>query len=234
MRTVLILITLFFANAALAQPLRISELNEHAFVFTTYKKLDGTLFPSNGLYLVSDSGLIIIDSPWDTTQFEPLLDTIENRHHKPVRFCIATHYHDDRTAAMAYFRSKGIATYASQQTMQLCKTQGQKQPEFSFTSDTVFQLGNLTVETYYPGEGHTRDNIVIWVAGDRMLYGGCLVKSTENNSMGFVDDSNLKEWPHTITKLMAKYPDVKIVIPGHFKWGNKKALKHTLTLLRKS
>ena len=142
--------------------LQISHLTGDYYIFTTYKPINGKPFPSNGMYLVTDEGVVLFDTPWDTTQFQPLLDSIEERHGKKVVMCISTHFHDDRTAGLDFLKSKGIKTFSSKQTFDLCKENNEKQAEFYFNGDTTFTFGNHTFETYYPGEGHTKDNIVIW------------------------------------------------------------------------
>ena len=172
------------------QPLQIFHLAGDFYVYTTYKTLDGQQIPSNGLYLVTDEGAVIIDTPWDESQFQPLLDSIEKKHHRKVVMSISTHYHDDRTAGLDYFRKKGIKTYTSKQTYDLCAANNEKQSEYYFTKDTIFTIGKHKITTYYPGEGHTKDNIVIWFGKEKILYGGCLVKSTVNHSMGYITDAN--------------------------------------------
>jgi metallo-beta-lactamase class B len=116
-------------------------------------------------------------------------------------------------------------------TFDLCKKYNEKQAEFYFTKDTSFKIGDAKFETYYPGEGHTKDNIVIWFDQQKILYGACFVKSTDNNSLGYITDANLKAWPQSVKNVLAKYhPDY--VIPGHFSWQNKNSLLHTLALLQ--
>jgi metallo-beta-lactamase class B len=215
-----------------AQRLKITALTPNAFLYTTYNAYKGELIPSNGMYVVSDSGVVIIDSPWDTTQVQPLLDSIEARHHKKVSMCIATHYHDDRTGAFDYFRRKNIATWSSYQTKELCRIHKEKQAQHIFINDTIFTIGNLQFITYYPGEGHTKDNIVIWFDKEKILYGGCLVKSTESRDMGNVKDANLDTWPVAIERLLKLYPQALYIIPGHYMWGDKRTLLHTLKLLQ--
>lgn len=182
--------------------------------------------------MVTDEGVILIDTPWDKTQFRPLLDSIEKRHKKKVKLCLVTHFHDDRTAGLDYFRKMGIATYSSYSTKKLCAERGEPQAEFTFKNDTVFTLASHKFETYYPGTGHTSDNIVVWFPAEKILYGGCFVKSTENESLGYIADGDTVVWKSSVLKLMKKYPKPAYVVPGHFK-GSKgsKALKHTYTLL---
>lgn len=212
----------------------IKHLTDHFYIFTTFRDLNGYRFPSNGMYLIADEGAVLFDTPWDTTQFQPLLDSIRVKHQKEVRMAISTHFHDDRTAGLDFLKQKGVMTYSSKQTYCLCEERNEKQAAFFFEKDTVFRVGNYQFETYYPGAGHTEDNIVIWFNDYNILYGGCLVKSTENKGLGNVADANVAEWMPTIKNVIKKYPNPQFVIPGHFGWENKKALQHTLKLLRRN
>lgn len=211
--------------------LSIEHMAGDCYVYTTYKNLNGTPFPSNGMYIVTDEGVVLFDTPWDTSQFQPLLDSIYTRHNKKVVLCIATHFHDDRTAGLEYYAGKGINTFTSKQTYLLCKQRNEKKAEHYFIHDTTFTLGKYSFRTHYAGKGHTDDNIVIWCEQVKLLYGGCLVKSTENKGLGNIADANIKEWKKTIKKLIKEYPKPRYVIPGHFDWHDNTALRHTLTLL---
>lgn len=212
-------------------PLAISHLTGNIYVYTTWGLAGGAPFPANGVYLVTAKGVVVIDTPWDTTQFQPLLDTIRQRHHQPVVLCIATHFHDDRTAGLNFMRAHGVKTCTSRKTDSLSRQNGKPRAEFLFDKDTTFIVGGYPVRAYYPGEGHTRDNIVVWFGRDRVLYGGCLVKSVEAPDIGFVADGNLAAYPRTIRNLQKQFPHPAYVIPGHQGW-NSGALEYTLKLVR--
>lgn len=212
--------------------LTITHLTGNIYIYTTYGLAGGAPFPSNGMYLVTKKGVVVIDSPWDTTQFQPLLDSIRLRHHQPVVLCIATHFHNDRTAGLDYFKAHGIATYTSRRTDEFSRQRGEHRAQFLFDDDTTFTVGDYTFHTFFPGEGHTRDNIVLWFDRDRVLYGGCLVKSLDAADIGNIADANVRAYPQTIRKLQRTYPQAAYVIPGHQGWESVKALQHTLELLQ--
>ena len=122
--------------------LNIYHLADSFYVYTTYGIVNGVPFPANSMYLVTGKGLVMFDTPWDTTQFQPLLDSIEKRYHQPVVLCVATHFHTDKTAGLEFFKSKGITTYSSKQTYDLCKERHEKQAQYFFLHDTTFMVGN--------------------------------------------------------------------------------------------
>ena len=83
---------------------------------------------------------------------------------------------------------------------------------------------------FYPGAGHTQDNIVVWLPKQKILFGGCFVKSIHSKNLGNMEDASVKDWPKSIQKVINKYPNIKIVVPGHGKVGDVNLLKHTAQL----
>lgn len=95
-------------------------------------------------------GVLLLDTPWDSTQFQPLLDSIQSRHHQPVTMCISTHFHEDRTAGLEYYRRHGIKTYTTLLTDKLSQKTNKKRAEFLIEKDSIFNIGKYTFETYFP------------------------------------------------------------------------------------
>lgn len=214
------------------QKLVITPLTGDYYIFTTYQSFKNRRMSSNGLYVVTSGGVVMIDTPWDSTQFQPLLDSIRIKHKKKVVLCVATHSHEDRTGGLDYFKRQGIKTYTTKQTDSICLKRGEKRAEYTFTKDTTFKLGQYSFQTFYAGEGHTKDNIAIWFEKEKVLYGGCLLKSTEATDLGYVRESNLKEWPLTLNKIQQKFKSPKFYVTGHQDWSDNKSLQHTLLLLQ--
>ena len=214
-----------------SQTLKISPLIDNFYPFTTYQDYRGTPFPANGMYLITGSGAVLFDTPWVTTQFQPLLDSIKARHNKEVVMAIATHSHDDRTAGLEYYTQEGIKTYTTALTDTISIAKGERRAEFLIYGDTSFTVGQYTFETYYPGAGHTLDNIVIWFPKQKILYGGCFIKSTQSKSLGNIADADVESWPASIRNVLNKFGQPEFVIPGHRSWEDKQSLEHTLRLL---
>lgn len=210
--------------------LTIRHLYDNFYVYITYGNVDGLLYPANGMYVVSNKGVVLLDTPWDTTQLQPLLDSIWQRHHQRVVLCIATHFHADRTIGLPYYTSKGIKTFSSQKTNNLCIKKGEGIAKYTFTKDTVFTVGNLQLQTYYPGAGHSADNIVVWFPKEKILYGGCFIKSVATNDIGNLSDANVPEWRWAIQKTIQRFARATYVIPGHLDGYSPQNLQHTAHL----
>lgn len=213
--------------------LKITPLANNFYIYTTYSTYEGSKIPAHGMYLITERGAVLFDTPWDTTEFQPLLDSIKIRHHVEVILCIATHWHSDRTAGLEYYKQKGIKTYTTTLTDIYSKNNNKKRAEYLIQSDTVFRVGQYSFETYYPGEGHTADNIVIWFKGEQLLYGGCLIKGTDADDLGYLGDSNVAEYANTLLRVKKKYPKPRYLILSHSDWDNGQSLQHSIELARK-
>lgn len=211
--------------------LTITPLKDNLYIFTSYGSFNGIPVPANGMYLITKEGAVLFDAPWDTTQFKPLLDSIANKHHKKVILHLATHWHDDRSGGLAFYRNHGAKTFTTKLTDELCREQHKNRAEFTFDNDTIFRVGEYTFEAYYPGEGHSKDNIVIWFKNDKVLYGGCLVKSITATNLGNLDEANVNAWPQSIQNIQQRFGTPAYIITGHDSWESKESLNHTLMLL---
>ena len=237
MRTVLLLIFALFITIPItahtsSKKLKITHLTGDFYVFTTHRIYEGSPFPSNGMYVITSAGAVMIDCPWDTTQFQPILDSIEHKHHTKVVMDIATHSHSDRSAGLEFFSQKGIRTYTTTQTDSLSKLKNEKRAKYHLSTDTTFTVGQYSFQILHPGQGHTPDNIVVWFEREKILYGGCLVKSTDSPVLGNLADANVPAWATTIKTLQKKCKNPNYIIPGHQSWKSKKSLEHTLKLVK--
>jgi len=237
MRIILLTIALLFSLTVLfAQAekpkLTISHLTGDFYIYTTYNTYNDYQVPANGMYLVTGNGVVMFDTPWDTTQFQPLLDSIKLKHNKSVVMCFATHWHSDKTAGLEYYRQQGIKTYTTALTDKLSEKNNKKRAEFLMAKDTVFNVGQYSFETYYPGQGHTEDNIVIWFEKEKILYGGCLIKGADDENLGFLGDGNVKAYANTLKKVQKKCRKPQFIIVAHSDWNNSNSLKHSLMMAK--
>ncbi|RED26694.1 metallo-beta-lactamase class B [Flavobacterium cutihirudinis] len=212
-------------------PLQISHLTGDFYVYKTFHDYKGTLISANAMYLVTDKGVVLFDAPWDKTQFQPLLDSIKAKHNKDVIMLFATHSHEDRAGGFDFYRKKGIKTYSIKLTDDILKKKNEPRAEFITPNDKIFTVGQYTFDVYYPGKGHAPDNIVVWFDKEKVLYGGCFVKSADAQDLGYLGDADVKEWKKSIEKVQTKFRNPKYIIPGHDDWKNIESLNHTLKLV---
>ncbi|MEN9569999.1 MAG: BlaB/IND/MUS family subclass metallo-beta-lactamase [Bacteroidota bacterium] len=234
---ILAAVSLFFLTPVFAQSLKpaleIHPLTGDFYIYTTYNTYQDSRVPANGMYLLTDDGVIMFDTPWDTTQFQPLLDSIQLKHHKKVVACFATHWHSDKTAGLEYYRQQHIKTYTTVLTDSLSKQNNKKRAEFLIAGDTVFTAGQYQFEIYYPGQGHTIDNIIVWFEKEKILFGGCLIKGASDKNLGYLADGNVNSYAATLQNVINKCSNPSYIIVAHSDWSNSNSLKHSLKMAKK-
>jgi metallo-beta-lactamase class B len=102
-------------------------------------------------------------------------------------------------------------------------------PQQSFDEFMELKVGNEKVNIDFLGEGHTCDNIIGYFSLDEIMFGGCLIKEP-GAGKGNLEEANVAEWSETVKKVKKKYPNVKIIIPGHGKVGDIELLDYTIQL----
>ncbi len=230
-------VLLFCLSSACAQNdhpnLKISPLTGNFYIYESYNYYKGDRIGANAMYLVTGNGVVLFDTPWDSTQFQPLLDSIKARHNKEVVLCIATHFHEDRTGGLEFYRQRNIKTYTTFFTDSMSAKKGMKRAEFLMGKDTIFNVGQYSFETFYPGKGHAPDNIVVWFKKEKILYGGCLIKSVDDENLGNLSDASETDYAATVLKLKQKCKRPKFIITGHGSFQSLKSVNHTLKMAEK-
>ncbi len=217
--------------------LEITKLNDDVFVHVTYGMYQNQAIPSNGLIVNTKDGVVLIDTGWDTKDdtdnTRQILQWVNDHLHKPVKLCIVTHSHDDRVGGISELKKAGVRVISTPLTAQKSVKEGYEAPESILPADTTFLMGKVPFRCYFPGEGHTSDNIVVWLPSYKILHGGCLIKSVAVFGMGNIADANLNAWSNSVRQLIRQFGSARLVIPGHDRWGDVKALEHTLHLVEK-
>ena len=231
--TLFSILVLLCTNAVYAKrvipELKIEKISDQVFLHKSYQMTKGWgLVSSNGLVVVEDKKAYIIDTPWSEKDTQKLVAWIRKQGLKPVA-SISTHFHDDRSAGISWLNANSIPTYASQLTNTLLKKEGKAQAAFSFEEEQ-FWLAEGLIQAYYPGGGHSIDNIVVWLPKSKILYGGCLVRSLNSRTLGNVADARVNQWANSVANVITKFPQLKMVIPGHGKSGDINLLTHTKQL----
>ncbi|MBX2948235.1 MAG: subclass B1 metallo-beta-lactamase [Crocinitomicaceae bacterium] len=208
----------------------ITKLSANVFEHTSFLKTDdfGTV-PCNGMIVRESDEAIVFDTPVDDVSSEELINWISETLHCKITAVVATHFHMDCLGGLQAFHQHGIPSYASAQTIELAKKNKFNIPENSIGNTFTFRVGTKEVHTRYFGKGHTSDNIVAYFPDEHTLFGGCLIKERKAGK-GYLGDADTKEWPATVQQIKQAFPDVKTVIPGHGKTGNKKLLDYTIRL----
>lgn len=188
-------------------------------------------FSSNGLVLIKNGEALMIDTPMDNEQTRVLCEYLLNTMGVKVTKFIVGHFHNDCIGGLEYLKSIGVETIANSLTVELCFKHSLPVPSHSFTDFLKFSFNGEEVICQYFGGGHTVDNIVVWFPAQKVLFGGCLIKSIHSSNLGNMADAVLGSWKQTVLKVIDTFPEAEVVIPGHGAIGNFALLNHTVKLV---
>lgn len=212
----------------------IVQIAPGSYVHTSYLQTnDFGLVPCNGLLVVSQNEAIVFDTPTNDSASNELMAWAQQTLKAKITAIVPTHFHNDCLGGLPAFHVKGIVSYAHDRTIALAKANNMPIPQKGFADSLVLPLGREKVCVKFFGEGHTRDNVVGYFEKDQVLFGGCLIKEL-NATKGYLGDANVKEWSHTVQKMVQAYPSSITVVPGHGQVGNKKLLDYTIQLFQSS
>jgi len=217
-----------------SEDLIITKISEHTYEHRSYLETkDFGRVASNGILVVNDGEVIIFDTPATNESSKELIKHLISWGFT-IKAVVATHFHEDCVGGMEIFHENQIPSFAHSKTVDLLKkaNKHEQMPMNGFNDILELKAGDKKVYSEFFGEGHTKDNIVVYFPDDRVLFGGCLIK--ENGAgEGNLEDANVNAWPQTVRKIAQKYPEIETVVPGHGKLGGKELLTYTANLFSK-
>jgi len=212
--------------------IQLIHLQDSVYIHLTWHHLDNIgRFPSNGLILIKNGEALMIDTPFDNDKTERLTKYLKDTMHVDLTKLIIGHFHEDCMGGLDYLQSIGIESIANSMTVEKCNEIGLPIPSTPFTDSLTFDFNGEQIDCRYFGAGHSFDNITVWIPNKMILFGGCLIKSSNSRGLGNLSDAVVSDWDLTIKKVMKNYPEIKTVIPGHGSFGGRELLAHTVELV---
>jgi len=191
---------------------------------------------ANTLVVELDDGtLLIASSPMTEAATERLLDWLEARFGRRRIVAVETHFHWDGAAGSGALRRRGAELWASEATARLAREHEEAMrsslldmvddpalaaevrathlaaPTATFRDRQTLRFGADEVELFFPGPAHSPDNVVVWIARERLLFGGCFIRG--GDSLGYLGDADVPAWGAALDQLR-RY-DPRLVVPGH-------------------
>jgi metallo-beta-lactamase class B len=241
-RFLLVFLISVFHNSLFAQPsypgikisddLSLLKITENAYVHVSISEAPGFgRFSSNGLIFINNGKAFLFDTPTTDSLTKILVDYITRTLKLQIAGFVPNHWHIDCMGGLAYLQSIGIESWANQMTIDIARKNNLPVPEQAFADSLILKIGDKTIECYYPGPGHTSDNIVVWIPSEKILFAGCMVKDMNSTGLGNISEADLNQWPITIEKVITRFREAEVVIPGHGQPGGPELLDYTLKLL---
>lgn len=219
--------------------------------------------PCNSLLVkLPNNNLVWCDTPCNPSATKTVYEWICKSFGEPNLIEINTGFHEDNLGGNEFLLAKSVPVYGSKLTKELIQDRGTQEKQrilrffnqrgdtkhydlykgmnfqppnhvFESTKALTLNIADETIEVYYPGSSHTHDNTVVYFSKRRILFGGCMVKALNAKGAGYTADADMQQWPRSVEKVLTRYKDAKIVVPGHGNHGDTGLLKHTIGLLDK-
>jgi metallo-beta-lactamase class B len=185
------------------------------------------------MVFVNKGEAFLFDTPMTEALTKDLVTWLTDSMKLRITGFLPNHWHVDCMGGLGYLQSVGIHSYAHQMTIDIAKSHNLPVPENGFTDSLQLKLGDEIIYCYYFGAAHSKDNVVVWIPSERVLFPGCMVKSLGAVNLGNTTDGDLITYSGTIEKILQKFPDARVVIPGHGEYGGVELIRHTKELSNK-
>jgi glyoxylase-like metal-dependent hydrolase (beta-lactamase superfamily II) len=194
---------------------------------------------SNNAWLVTDAGVLVIDTRQHPRRAEELLQSIRKTTDKPIRWVVNTHAHGDHYFGNPVFKREGAVIIAHRDTagmmerhfdLEMKRRQGyfkQRQydpqavslvlPDITFDSALTLNLGGRTVELLYLGPGQNPGDTFVRFPKERALFAGGPFSRQSWPNPSFTP--SMAGWVDILRKIAAM--DVDVYLGGHGNIGAK-------------
>ena len=221
-----------FRRIDIGNDITVQRLAEGIYLYTAVDEIEGYgPVPSNGVLIVREGEAVLLDTPVGDAQTKTLTDWAA----ETLRACVTTfvpnHWHSDCMGGLGYLKTLGVKSYAHRLTHRIAQREGKPVPDIGFGDSLRLDLHGTEIRCYYFGGGHSEDNIAVWIPSAKLLFAGCMVKEMAAQNAGNLSDAVPAAWPATLDSLLVRFPDARIVVPGHGAPGGPELIRHTKALL---
>jgi cyclase len=182
---------------------------------------------ANSTFLVSDKGILVVDTGLNAEEGRKLLSEIRQISSAPVRWIVNTHYHPDHRGGNATVGPDAIVIstrYTRDQALAMAS--GREAIEAtSYSRDVVVEkeltlfVGIHEVRIFHPGPAHTKGDLVVYFPDERAISTGDLFLT---NSCPAMDNGDMENWIAALDHMLGLR--VEHVVPGHFEVASKAEL----------
>jgi metallo-beta-lactamase class B len=214
----------------IGEDIQLVRLTDHTIIHRSFRQMEeyGRV-SANGLIYIVDSMCMIFDTPFTVKTTVRLMDYLTEDMGLTIKGVVINHFHEDCMAGIDSVHARSIPTYANKRTLALANSAGLTPPMKKFGKRKRLKIGDQKIINYYPGPGHSPDNIVSYVPAEKVLFGGCMLKSM-NASKGNLADAALDKWSESVGKVKKQFPEAQILVPGHGRQGGPELLDYTKEL----
>ncbi len=180
----------------------------------------------NNLFIVTSEGVILTDPIRGTG---PLLKkAMAEVTTFPIKVMIYTHPHLDHIGDASLFAEgvKIIAHKETQKLLQRYKDPARPVPQITFGEKSAIELGGVRVELIYPGDGHGKGNIMVYLPQKKILM---FVDVATPKSVPFKNFSTVDIYGQIVGLKRALQLDFETYVAGHlYRPGKRSEMEEVL------
>lgn len=231
---------LFIASNSLASatqaepPMVVEQVGPHSYYVQGESALGSSAnqnFISNAGFVITPKSVVVIDALGSPRLAERLTAEIRKLTPLPISNVILTHYHADHIYGLQYFKTLGahITAHASAKEyiqsdtarLRLEASRTDLAPWIDdktqlveadtwITGPTTLEIGGWVFEIDHVGPAHTPEDLIVFVAEEKLLFAGDLFF---NGRLPFVGKANSSQWILSLEQMLKH--DATAVVPGH-------------------
>jgi glyoxylase-like metal-dependent hydrolase (beta-lactamase superfamily II) len=188
-------------------------------------------FMSNAGFVVTPEGVVVFDALGTPALARKMIAEIRKLTAQPIRTVIVSHWHADHYYGLQAFKEAGAEIWAHEASRanlgseaagdRLAQRRELLAPwvDASFrvvpadrwlAGDVDFRLGGVDFRVRHVGPAHSPEDLVLFVAGDGVLFSGDTVF---RGRVPFVGEADSKAWLAALDRLLALAP--RVMVPGH-------------------
>src|SRR5690348_16097383 len=188
---------------------------------------------SNAGFLVTDEGVLVIDTRQHPRDGQDLIDRIRKITDKPIKWVVNTHFHGDHHFGDPPFKALGATIVAHKDTAALMQKTFAKEigrrgrffksrgydpaevklivPDVTFDHDMTIRLGGKEIKLIYLGPGQNPGDTFVLIPHDRTIYtpGAFARRSWANTAF----TPSVESWIKLLNEVARM--DVDRVLPAH-------------------
>jgi glyoxylase-like metal-dependent hydrolase (beta-lactamase superfamily II) len=194
---------------------------------------------ANATFLVSDQGVLVVDTGLNEQEGQKLLEEIRKISSGPVRWIVNTHYHPDHRGGNSVVGPDAVVistAFTREQVLRSPEEPTRKKGQEHALNYTLNQITGFTpgdqgalslvfggheVRIYHPGPAHTHGDLVVYFPEQQAIATGDLFL---NGSCPAMDDGDMENWVAALDHILDL--PVEHVVPGHFALATKTELRH--------
>ena len=204
---------------------------------------------SNAVFLVTDDGVLLIDTRTHPREGRDLLERIRKVTDKPVKWVINSHFHGDHHMGNSVFKDLGATFVAQEETARIMQRVQPKEmarrvegfrsrgydpadvklvlPDVTFDSKMIIRLGGREVRLFYLGPGQQAGDTFVQFPHARLLFTpGAFAKHSMPNMLFTPSVDN---WIKLLDQVAVM--DVDAILPAHGDIATRADVKELAAML---